>query len=127
MRAVRVFSDGDGESHFEDFEIELQPVDFAPPAPPLLLSETADASGFALMSCPPGWYGDWHPAPRRQWLLWLSGTTRIEVSDGEVREISAGTVMLSEDITGRGHRTWQIGDEPVLIAAIQIPYPAVAD
>lgn len=121
MKAVRVYADADGASHFEDFEIELREVDFAPPAPPLLLSEGHAASGFALMSCPPGWYGDWHPAPRRQWLLWLSGTTRIEVSDGEVRDISAGTVMLSENTTGRGHRTWQIGDATVLIATIQIP------
>ena len=32
---VRLYTDESGESHFEDFELELPPVDFAPPAGPL--------------------------------------------------------------------------------------------
>jgi len=32
---VRLYTDESGESHFEDLELELPPVDFAPPAGPL--------------------------------------------------------------------------------------------
>ena len=116
---VRLYSDAAGESHFEDFEIELHTVDFAPPAPPMLLSAYSDVSRFALLSCPPGWHGDWHPAPHRQWMLFLSGKARVEVSDGEVREFGAGDIALLEDTTGRGHRSEQSGVEPFLIAVVQ--------
>jgi hypothetical protein len=30
---VRLFADEKGESHFADVEVELGPIDFAPPAP----------------------------------------------------------------------------------------------
>lgn len=121
MKCTRLYCDEAGESHFEDIEIELHEVDFAPPAPPMLLSAYTDASRFALLGCPPGWHGDWHPAPHRQWMLLLSGRVGVEVSDGETRDIKAGAIVLLEDTTGRGHRSWQIGDEPFLFAVIQLP------
>jgi hypothetical protein len=34
----RLYSDEQGESHFEDIEIDLTLTDYAPPAPPLSLS-----------------------------------------------------------------------------------------
>ncbi len=125
MLYTRVYADDTGESHFEDLNIEFHGVDFAPPAPPMLLSPYVDVNRFALLSCPTGWYGDWHPAPHRQWMLILSGMVGVEVSDGEVREMTAETILLLEDTVGRGHRSWQIGDEPFVIAVIQIPDPDV--
>jgi len=38
MQYVRLYSGPEGESHFEDVAVALDPVDFAPPAPPLHLS-----------------------------------------------------------------------------------------
>ena len=43
---TRVYSDENGETHFEDVEIELSLVDFAPPAPALLLSAFTDAKKY---------------------------------------------------------------------------------
>ena len=37
MKYTRVYADSNGESHFEDVEVEFSSVDFAPPAPPLEL------------------------------------------------------------------------------------------
>lgn len=34
VKYVRVYADATGESHFEDLEMALTPMDFAPPAPP---------------------------------------------------------------------------------------------
>ncbi len=36
---VRLFSDSNGDSHFSEEELSFQLVDFAPPAPPISVSE----------------------------------------------------------------------------------------
>ncbi|VFN05604.1 MAG: hypothetical protein BECKG1743D_GA0114223_107422 [Candidatus Kentron sp. G] len=36
---VRLYTDDDGESHFQDMEATLNPTDYAPPAPLLDVSE----------------------------------------------------------------------------------------
>ena len=47
---------------------------------------------------------DWHPAPRRQYIVkFLDAGVEITVSDGERRVIGAGEVILVEDTTGKGH------------------------
>ena len=120
VRYTRLYSDADGESHFEDLELPLESADFAPPAAPLLLSPALPATQLAFLNCPDGWIGEWHPVPRRQWMLWLSGYTDIEATNGEVRHVGPGDILLVEDTTGRGHRSWQAGDEPFLIAVARI-------
>jgi hypothetical protein len=46
---------------------------------------------------------DWHPAPRRQYIINLDAGVRITASDGESRVIGIGDVILVEDTTGKGH------------------------
>lgn len=46
-----------------------------------------------------------HNAPRRQLIVPLSGAVEIEVSTGERRTISPGQIILVEDTTGKGHIT----------------------
>lgn len=50
VRYVRLYADSKGESHFLDAEMELLPVTFAPPAPPLNLSAFTPTKQFALSS-----------------------------------------------------------------------------
>ena len=45
----------------------------------------------------------WHPAPRRQYVINLDGAMQITASDGEVRTIGTGEVLLVEDTSGKGH------------------------
>ena len=52
---------------------------------------------------------DWHPAPRRQYIINLDGGVKITASDGQVREIGAGEVILVEDVHGKGHLSKSIG------------------
>ena len=112
-----------GESHMEDMEISLEEMDFAPPAPPLLLSQFAPATRWAFFSMPPAWFGDWHPAPARQIFFQLSGEIEGEVSDGSKRIFRTGDIFLLEDTDGKGHRSRNVGDEPVLMAVVQMPDP----
>jgi hypothetical protein len=86
LRCVRIYSDGEGESHFEDVDIELQATDYAPPAEPLMVSVAVPASSLALATFPLGWDGSaWHASPRRQYFVFMSGTLEVSVSDGESR------------------------------------------
>ena len=105
MQITRVRADQNGESHFDDVETPLSPADFAPPAPPLNVSSPVPAAQMVLVQLPPGWFGDWHPAPRRQYWVGLLGTLEVAVSDGEKRLFGPGSVVLLEDLVGKGHVT----------------------
>lgn len=120
MRCIRVYADDEGESHFEDIEIELTPANFAPPAPPLNLSAFKPARRYGYLSAPPGWEGDWHPAPKKQILFYLSGELEAEASDGELRRFGPGSVTLLEDTSGKGHRSRVAGDQEFLAAVVQL-------
>jgi hypothetical protein len=52
---TRLYSDDQGESHFEDIEIDLKLAEYAPPAPPLGLSSITPAEQFGFMKAPAGW------------------------------------------------------------------------
>ena len=73
-----------------------------------------------VISSPPGWYGDWHPAPRRQLLFTLSGKLDVEVSNGEIRVFGHGSIILVEDTTGKGHVSRAISSERVYMAVVPL-------
>ncbi len=60
MEYTRIYGDSDGESHFEDVTVELSPVDFAPPAPPLNLASPIAADRVVLGAAERAWFGNWH-------------------------------------------------------------------
>ena len=103
---ARIYADADGESHYSDEKLTFQLVDYAPPAPPISVTEALAAENVSFISSPSGWYGDFHPAPRRQFVFVLSGELEVEVSDGEKRKFGPGSFVLVEDIWGKGHRSW---------------------
>ena len=105
MQVTRIYADESGESHFEDIEVSVSPVDFAPPAPPLHISSPVASAQMLFASLPRGWFGDWHPAPRRQYWVGLRGTVEVSVSDGASRRFGPGSVVLLEDVSGKGHVT----------------------
>ena len=102
---VRIFADSDGESHFEDVVGDMVPTDFAPPAPPTHTGGARDVNQSLFFSAPAGWDGEWHPAPARQFMVVLKGQFTGEVSDGEIRTLNPGDILLVEDTTGKGHYT----------------------
>ena len=118
MKYSRLFSDGEGETHFEDLEINLESVDYAPPAPPFMVSELRSATHYGFSQFPSGWVGEWHPAPRRQFYLLLSGEIECTVSDGERRLFGPGSIVLLEDTTGKGHVSNVVGSIDVVTAMI---------
>lgn len=117
----RVYSDENGESHFETVEVAFQEFDYAPPADPLLVSEIEDASRFGFVMAAPDWVGDWHPTPVRQYMVFVSGEVEITVSDGSKRRFGPGRPLRLDDTTGKGHHTATVSAEPCVTAVIHLP------
>ncbi len=115
-----IFTDDKGESHFRDAQLEFKSVNFAPPAPPVDLTDFIDASKIVFFRIPAGWFGDWHPAPKKQYFCCLSGQAELTTSDGETRSFRAGDVFLLEDTTGKGHQTKVVGGGDFLAAVVQL-------
>ena len=115
---IRLYSDEKGESHFEDLETELVPVDFAPPAAPLNIAQFLPATQSVWVGAPVGWAGDEpHPSPRRQIFCTLQGEYEVTASDGTVRNLPTGGVLLLENTSGKGHTTRVTSKQDVLILA----------
>lgn len=125
MKCTRIYCGADGLSHFSDVSFDVAPVDFAPPAPPLFLAAPVDAERVVFCQFPAGWFGDWHPAPRRQFFIQMSGELEVRVGDDEVRRFSAGSVVLLEDTAGNGHITRVLGDVGVEGVFVQLASTAL--
>jgi len=121
MKYTRLYSDEQGESHFEDCELSFESADFAPPAPQLDISSFGSAEQCSILRAKPGGQGGWHPAPFRHLHFYLSGAVEAETSDGEIRQIKAGEMALIEDTSGKGHRSRVMGSTEVVIAVVQLP------
>jgi hypothetical protein len=121
MKYVRLYTDASGESHFQEIDVELRESNFAPPAPPLYVSSFLPATQVGFLAGPGGWFGDWHPTPRRQLIIYLAGKVEVRVSDGEVRTFEAGDVLLLEDTTGKGHASRAVSSVDVLHAVVRLP------
>jgi len=117
---VRLYCDSDGESHFADEAMPFTLVEFAPPAPPVSVSTAMAAEVVAIISSPPSWHGDWHPAPRRQLMFVLSGEVEVEVTDGEVRRLTTGAIALVEDTACKGHVSRIVGGSRAYIANVPL-------
>jgi len=113
---VRMYSGDDGQSHFEDLDIDTWPAAWE-------LNFTSANINFARRGEPSHpFFSDWHPEPRRQYFIVLTGQVEITVGDGTVRVLNPGDVLLAEDLTGQGHQVRSLGDRPftrVTIPSVQ--------
>ncbi len=117
---TRLYSDDSGESHFADIEIDLESTDYTPSAPPLFLSDITATTQFRFMQAPAGWTSDWHISSARTMFFVLAGEWEVTASDGESRQFSAGSALLVEDTSGKGHRSRVTSKEDSLAAMIEL-------
>src|SRR5205809_2949120 len=104
MKIHRLYTDKNGESHFQDVEVE-----YAESTRAGRLSKRMPATGIIFREVQPDYDLDWHPAPRRQYIINLDAGVQITASDGESRRIGAGEVLLVEDTAGKGHLSKSVG------------------
>jgi hypothetical protein len=123
---ARIFADESGTSHIGELHIELDRPD-SPSAPPIQMSAPIDVSLARFSVMPPGLVADWHRAPRRQYSQHLSGELEVEAGDGQVCRLGPGSIVLLEDVSGQGHRTRVIGEQPMIGVFLQLPKELVSE
>jgi hypothetical protein len=107
VKYTRIYADAAGESHLQDVDPAMKPAGNAS-----TMSELIAAKGVIFRETRSGEYLiDWHTAPRRQFVVNLTGEVEIEVSDGETRRFGPGSILLAEDTTGKGHISRGIGND----------------
>src|SRR2546423_1719924 len=89
MGTWRLYTGGDGQSHVEKIDYEKQP-DWTKGIP---------ATQITFSNWPVGKFMDWHPAPRRQFVIILSGQLEIGCGDGSKHVFGPGDARLVEDTT----------------------------
>ena len=78
MRIHNLYADENGESHFRDIEIEwVEDKGYGQ------LSERVPTNGMIFRRTVGDYDLDWHPAPRRQYIVNLDAAVQITASDGE--------------------------------------------
>lgn len=107
MKVTRVYADAAGDSHFDEIDIPLKDGGTIG-----RLSERHPVGSIIFRENDADYDYDWHCAPQRQYIVLLDGEIEIETSLGEKRRFSGGDILLVEDVTGHGHRTRTINDQP---------------
>ena len=110
MGTYRLYTGDDGESHIETIDLSEAPD----------WTAGRDTTRISFREDPVGRFVDWHPAPRRQFVIILSGQLEIGLSDGSKHRFGPGDARLVEDTTGKGHTTAVHGDEPCVTATIPL-------
>jgi hypothetical protein len=104
VTCLRIYADTDGETHMQEIDVSLFPKQVFKDNSPLRLSDTLVASGCSFCRVPSGMREvGWHNPPSRKLVIWLSGEVEFQTSDGDVRRLAAGSVVLAEDTRGKGH------------------------
>jgi len=110
MGTFRLYAGSDGQSHVEKIDLDRVP-DWTKGLP---------TTQIAFRVWPVGQFIDWHPAPRRQFVIILSGQLEIGLTDGSKHVFGAGDARLVEDTTGKGHTTRVVGTQPVVTATVPL-------
>ncbi|WP_312389575.1 hypothetical protein [Chryseobacterium sp.] len=91
--AVRLINNPDGSCAFEKGKI------------PTL--KHMNTTTFWMSNKTEEWEKNAHPAPRRQYVITIKGNIKFKVTDGSTFIIKPGTVLLAEDLKGKGH-SWDM-------------------
>jgi len=99
MMITHLYTGPDNQTHAEEVELKFTPGN------PAEVSKMMQVAGAELHRTAGGSVDDWHRAPRRQYVITLSGRGEIEVAGGKKISVGAGNIDFVEDTTGKGHIT----------------------
>ena len=117
-----LYEDDKGVSHFRDVELPFNSTSSTGTGPPLGSLTLPGSQGAAtLLLLPRGAKEDWHKAPRRMFLIALRGMSEVTVGDGTVRRFAPGSILLMDDLKGKGHITRAVGSEDHVALTIAAP------
>lgn len=110
---TRLYTGPDNQTHAEEVELKFTP------GSPAEVFQMMQVTGAVLHRLAVGTVDDWHRAPRRQYVITLSGRGEIEVAGGKKISVRPGDIELAEDTTGKGHITKVTGTEDRI--TLQLP------
>jgi len=113
MKVTRIYTGDDQQSHFEDLDIPLKD------APTGAMSGQIGAESIFFRTTEEGYELDFHPAPRRQFVLHFTGRVEIECGDGTKRQFGAGDILLADDTSGQGHISREV-ESPRFMAFVPL-------
>ena len=120
---VVLFTDTDGRARFREEAIELREG-----SPAARLSPLMPATGLQLRQSPVGFRSEFHCTGTPQWLFVLQGQMEIGLQDGSARIFGPGQHFYSTDTLPEGamfdpqvhgHRSRQVGGEPLVTAFVR--------
>ena len=104
--ATRLYTGTDNQTHAQEVELK-----FTSSGVSTEVSRMLPVSAAELHRSAAGTFEDWHRAPRRQYVITLSGRGEIEVAGGKKIFAGPGHIDLVEDTTGKGHISRELGTE----------------
>ena len=69
----------------------------------------------------PGYAIDFRRSETPEFVAVMSGRMIVGVSNGETRHFSRGDMFLLQDVTGQGHTTRIVGNEPCTFLRLTLP------
>jgi len=93
---ARIFTRSDQQSHFEDIELSFKPQGH------MESTEFQSATGVAFRRVLPGQVLNWHPAPRRQFVIILQASSRSASATARSRSTAWATRGSSRTRRARG-------------------------
>jgi quercetin dioxygenase-like cupin family protein len=105
IRCIRLWTGDDGNSHFEEGVIDLQPGQRGD-----LMSGKMATTTISFQETVSGGALAWHNAHAVQLVITLSGTLDFQTREGEHFLIHPGEILYAEDTVGSGH-SWRLTDD----------------
>ena len=88
---TRIFTGPDDQTHAENIDMKLTPSGGSGD-----LSEMVKVNGLQFRRQAPNYFQDWHTAPRRQYVITLSGRGEVELVGGKKIPLDPGHILLAE-------------------------------
>ena len=114
---TRLYTGADGQSYADDSEVSWRPAKLRAD---LNESESVRVTAAQFLRWPRGFVWEGHPASKRQYVIIVSGRGEVDVTGGKKVRLAPGTVLLAEDVTGKGHTTRVGGDEDLVMLLIPL-------
>lgn len=105
MMITHLYAGTDNQTHAEEVELKFTP------GSPAEVFKMMPITSAELHRTAGGSVDDWHRAPRRQYVVTLSGHGEVEVAGGKKVSMGPGHIDFVEDTTGKGHITRVVGAE----------------
>ncbi len=119
LTITRLYATANGQADSGQIEVEMRPS-----ALHSGLDESARqaVSAAQFIRWHAGTVWEWHTAASKQYVVTVSGRGEVEVAGGKKFPLNPGTVLLAEDVSGKGHTTRVLGSDDLVL--LLIPFEA---